>query len=289
MSKFTSLVCLLLFAGNALHAQIPRERVNPGAPVEAIFWAPNAILASSVHNLPQGNLNVTIMHAFGIATSGADNLFGLDDAANIRFGVDYGVFDRLSVGVGRSRFDKLYDFRFKANLLRQTSDGRIPIEVAIKGDIGIMTQENGFALIDRLNYFAALMVARKFSERISLQVAPMYSHFNTVAIEEESNGQIAEKENGHIALGLAGQFVLSRRLALIVEYLPVIGSRSDGTTDALSVGFNIDTGGHVFQLFFTTSQWLTEQHVVARNADSFFAGDFRLGFNVNRVFGIGGD
>lgn len=280
MSKFTSLACLLLFLGNTLHAQIPRERVNPGAPVEAVFWAPNVILASSVYNLPQGNLNVTIMHAFGIVTSGADNLFGLDDAANIRFGVDYGVFDRLSIGVGRSRFDKLYDIRFKANLLRQTSDDRMPIEVALKGDMGIMTQKNGFGFVDRLSYFAALMVARKFSERISLQVTPMYSHFNTVAIEEE---------NGHVALGLAGRFVLSRRLALIVEYLPVFGSRSDGTTDALSVGFNIDTGGHVFQLFFTTSQWLTEQHVVARNADNFFAGDFRLGFNVNRVFGVGGD
>lgn len=269
-------------------AQMPRERVDPGGPVEEVFWAPNVVLGSSVYMLPQSNLNVTIMHAFGIATNGVEDLFGLDGAANIRFGVDYGLHDRLSIGVGRSRFDKLYDFRFKAKLLRQMRDNSMPVEVALKGDAGIMTVENGFAFTDRLSYFASLLIARKMSERISLQVTPMVSHFNTVYIER-SNGRILEEENDHIALGLAGRFVLSRRLALQVEYMPVLGARSDGTTDALSLGLDIETGGHVFQLFFTTSQWLTEQHAIARNAVAFFDGDFRFGFNVNRVFRLGGE
>jgi len=107
----------LCFASEAF-AQMPRERADPGGPVEEVFWAPTVVLTNSVTNLPQGNLNFTIMHSFGIATDGVQDLFGLDGAANIRFGLDYGVFDRLSVGVGRSRFDKLYDARFKANVLR---------------------------------------------------------------------------------------------------------------------------------------------------------------------------
>ena len=280
---------ILLFLGAApLHAQMPRERVDPGGPVEEIFWAPNVVLGSSVYTMPQGNLNVTIMHAFGIVTNGPEDLFGLDGAANIRFGADYGLHDRLSIGVGRSRFDKLYDFRFKAKLLRQMKDDTPPVDVALKGDVGIMTVENGFDIADRLNYFASLMIARKFGERISLQVTPMVSHFNTVFIER-SGGRILEEENTHFALGLAGRFVLSRRLAVQVEYLPVLGARSDGTTNALSVGLDIETGGHVFQLFFTTSQWLTEQHVIARNTEAFFEGDFRFGFNVNRVFRLGGE
>jgi hypothetical protein len=214
------------------------------------------------------------------------HLFGLDDAANIRFGVDYGVLDRLSVGLGRSRFDKLYDARFKAGVLRQTKDDSMPLDVALKGNVGIMTLENGFAVADRLNYFASLLVARKASERLSVQITPMFSHFNTVLIERGADGEILEDENNHFALGLAARFVMSRRLALLVEYLPVIGARSDGTTDALSVGLNIETGGHVFQLFFTTSQWFTDQHVIARNEENFLDGDFRFGFNVNRVFAI---
>lgn len=281
--------CLAFLLGTAdLYAQMPRERADVEGPVEEIFWAPNVILTSSVYNLPQGNLNVTILHSFGIATNGVEDLFGLDGAANIRFGADYGITDRLSVGIGRSRFDKLYDARFKANLLRQMEDDSVPIDVALKGDLGITTVENGFEFVDRLNYFASLMVARKFSDRISLQVMPMYSHFNTVFIER-SGGRILEEENDHFAVGLAGRLVLSRRFALQAEYLPVIGPRSDGTTDAFSVGLDIETGGHVFQLFFTTSQWFTEQHVIARNTDDFFAGDFRFGFNVNRVFRLGGE
>lgn len=283
------LLCLpFLLLSEGAYAQMPRERANPGGPVGEIFWAPNLILTSSVQNLPGGNLNVTIMHSFGIATNGVGTLFGLDDAANIRFGADYGVFDRLSVGIGRSRFDKLYDVRFKAKVLQQTKDNRIPVAVAVTGDVGIMTLENGFDFADRLDYFASLLIARKLTERISLQIMPMFSHFNTVFIERGSEGDILEDENNHFALGLAGRFVLSRRLALLAEYLPVIGARSDGTTDAFSVALNIETGGHVFQLFFTTSQWLTAQHVIARNADNFFAGNFRFGFNVNRVFRIGG-
>ncbi len=278
-------LALCLSAGAV--AQMPRDRADPGGPVDEVFWAPTVILTSSVTNLPQGNLNVTILHAFGIATDGVETLFGLDGSANIRFGIDYGVFDRLSVGIGRSRFDKLYDARFKANLLRQTKDDRIPVEVALKGDVGITTLANGFAFADRLSYFASLLVARKVTDRLSLQVSPMVSHFNTVFIERGAGDEILEEENDHIAVGLAGRFVLSRRVAILAEYLPVLGNRSDGTADVFSVGLDLETGGHVFQLFFTSSQWLTEQHALACNADDFFAGDFRFGFNVNRVFSLG--
>lgn len=277
---------VLCLSAGAL-AQMPRERADPGGPVDEVFWAPSVILTRSVTNLPAGNLNVTIMHAFGIATDGVETLFGLDGAANIRFGVDYGVFDRLSVGIGRSRFDKLYDARFKANLLRQTKDNRIPVEVALAGNAGITTLRNGFDLADRLSYFASLLVARKVTDRLSVQVAPMVSHFNTVFIERDANDEVVEEKNDHVALGLAGRYVLSRRLAVLAEYLPVLGSRSDGTRDAFSVGLDLETGGHVFQLFFTSSPWLTEQHALARNADEFFAGDVRFGFNVNRVFSLG--
>ncbi len=287
--NLASLLVLFLLHSVDANAQIARTRTNTGGPVDEVFLTPNIVTMSSVANLPKNNINVTIMHVFGIATNGAEDLFGLDAAANIRFGLDYGVTDHLSIGIGRSRYDKLYDFRFKANLLRQTKDGRMPFELAIKGDAGIMTLKNGFDLSDRLNFLSAVLIARKFSDRFSVQITPMYSHFNTVFIESDGQDGTIEEENGHVAVGLGVRIGLSQRMALLVEYIPVFGPRSDGTKDEFAVALNLETGGHVFQLFFKSSQWLTEQHVIARNRDNFFEGDLRFGFNVNRFFGVGTD
>jgi hypothetical protein len=283
---FGTLAAVLVLAGVA-NGQMERQPAAPGGPVEELFWAPTIVVMSSVTNIPKGNLNFSIMHSFGIATNGVDDLFGLDGSANIRFGLDYGVLDGLSVGVGRSRFDKLYDFRFKANVLHQSKDGRSPVEIAVKGDAGVMTLENGFDFADRLNYFAAILIGRRFSDQFSLQVMPLFSHFNTVFIQSDASNRIIQEENDHFGLGIGGRWVLSERFAIVGEYMPVFGDRSDGTSDAISVGLDIETGGHVFQLFFTSSQWLTEQHAIARNTDNFLDGDFRIGFNVNRVFGTG--
>ncbi len=279
--------CLLLpFGYEDGIAQIPRERANQNGPVDEVFWTPSIILLSSVANLETRNLNFTIKHAFGIATNGPQDLFGLDASSNIRFGLDYGITDRISVGIGRSRFDKLSDFRGKVNVLRQTIDNRVPIELALDGTAGIMTLANGFDLLDRLSYSATVLVARKFSERLSVQIAPIYTHFNLVSIERAIDNSIIVEENDHYAVGLSGRFAVSQRMALLLEFVPVLGKRSDGTKDAASAGLNIETGGHVFQLFFTTSQSMTGQHVIARNRHNFFKGDFRFGFNVHRVFSL---
>ena len=269
-------------------AQLERQRANPGGPVGELFWAPTLITTSTVTNLNGGDLNFSIIHVFGIATRGVEDLFGLDAAANIRFGLDYGVTDRLSLGFGRSRFERIFDYRFKLNVLRQTRDNRIPVEVAVKGDAAIRTDRSGFDFVDRLSYLGTVMVARRFGDRVSVQVSPMYSHLNTVYVESDREGNVIDRENGHFGVAIAARVVLSTRLALTAEYIPVFGPRSDDTVDAVGVGLDIETGGHVFQLFVTTSQWLTEQHVMARNTDNFFDGDFRFGFNVNRVFGLGG-
>jgi len=114
----------------------------------------------------------------------------------------------------------------------------------------------------------------------------MYSHFNTVFIESGQDGEIIKEENDHFALGIGGRVVMGTRVAILFEYIPVIGSRSDGTRDEMGVAVNIETGGHVFQLFLKTSLWLTEQHAIARNRDQFLDGAFRFGFNVNRVFSL---
>ena len=278
-----SLICIPVMD---VSAQMPRQRANPGGPVDEVFWAPRIVHLTSVTNLDKNNLDFNIKHSFGIVSNGVEDLFGLDAAANIRFGLDYGITDWLSIGIGRSRFDKLYDGRFKLNAVRQKKDGSIPLEVAFTGNAAILTTKNGYDVMDRLSYMGGVILARKFSERISLQVTPMFTHFNTVTIERDINDQIVEEVNDIVALGIAGRVVLSERVAFLFEYIPVLGERNDQTEDAISLSFDIETGGHVFQLFFTTSQSMTEQHVVARNRDDFLNGDIRFGFNVHRVFSL---
>lgn len=279
----TGVIVAVLTVGTSW-AQLERVRASPDGPVDEVFWAPTFVVLPSVANMPSGNLNFSIQHAFGLVSDGVDDLFGLDGSANVRFGLDYGVTDNISVGFGRSRFDKVYDGRMKWNILRQTKDGRMPVELAVATGAGLTTLKNGFDLDERLSYHAAVLLARKFTNTLSLQVSPLVSHMNVVYRDFDRFGNVVEQKNTHWAIGVSGRYVLHPQVSLSVEYLPVIGDRSDGTVDVLSLLLNLDTGGHVFQLFFTSSEWITLQHAVARNSVRFLEGDFRWGFNVNRVF-----
>lgn len=271
---------LLLMLNSTSDAQMKRERVNPGGAVEETFWAPNIVGMSTVENLSAKNMNVTIMHSFGIATERTiDDFFGLDIPPNVRLGLDYGITKNWSAGIGRTTFEKIVDVRTKLALLRQTKSGSIPLSITAKGDFAVTTRENNRPFSEDLNYLASLIAAKRLNNRLSLQVAPMYAHFNSV--------NAIEKENDLFAIGLGGEYHLSRRYALAAEYYPVIGDRNPGTKNAFALGISIETGGHVFQMFFASANWHTEQYVIARNRDNFWKGDFRFGFNVNRVFFLG--
>ena len=261
-------------------AQMERERVNPGGPVEGLFWAPNIAGLGTVYQLDKGTMNVTIMHNFGIATDRTlANFFGLDIAPNVRLGLDFGITDNWSVGIGRTTNQKVVDFRTKLSLLRQQSDGSMPLSLSLKGDLGLITVENNRPLSDDLSFLLSVPIARKFGDGFSLQATPMVGHFNRVE-------SAANEVNTLYSVALGAQYDLSRRYALIAEYYPVIGDRNPGTHNAFTLGVNIETGGHVFQLYFASARWHTEQFILAENRDDFWAGDFRIGFNVNRLFSL---
>lgn len=280
-TKFLTLFVAMLLVCNVSNAQMERERVNPGGAIEETFWAPNLVGMETTENISANNLNVTIMHSFGILTDRTlQDFFGLDNPPNVRLGLDYGITDKWSLGIGRTTFRKVVDLRSKLTLLRQTKDGSVPLSISLKGDIGLTTLENNRPIGEDLNYLLSVPLAKKINDHFSFQAAPMYSHFNTV---NEAQGE----KNNIFAVGLGGEYQLSRRYALIAEYYPVIGERNPGTINAFALGLNIETGGHVFQLFFASSNWHTEQYVITENNNDFWAGDFRFGFNVNRIFTIG--
>lgn len=263
-------------------AQLERKRVVENQPIQNVFWATRNVGISTVHNPSARNLHSSVLHTFGLVNGGIDHFFGLDDGANTRIGLIYGLSDRLSLGVGRMTFLKIVDIQSKANILRQTESGSMPVDLAVKGSVGISTLSGvGLEFSDRLSYFGSVMIARKFN-RVSLQLSPMYSQFN------KTTGIVGSDFERLFGLGVLMNVELNNRIALSAEYLPVFGDRNPGTNDAMAVALNINTGGHVFQIFLASSQWHNEQYIMANNTDRFWEGDFRFGFNIHRVFGLGG-
>jgi len=280
IKRYLYLTLIFLFCIPALcSAQLERERVVKSTPVADIFWATKNVGISTVTNPSGGDLHSSVLHAFGLVDGGIDRFFGLDDGANTRLALLYGITDRVSVGLGRMTFQKVVDISTKINLLRQQSDGSIPVDIAVKGATGISTLSGlGLDFSDRLSYFGSVMVAKKF-EGFSVQLSPMYSHFNRTA---------GEANEDLFGLGILLNVELNERFSLSGEYLPILSERNPGTEDAMAIELNINTGGHVFQLFFASSQWHNEQFIMANNRDQFWNGDFRFGFNIHRVFGLGG-
>ncbi len=269
---------IILLVTSTVYGQMERKQVQTDGPVQDVFWAPTLITQASTAHLPAGNLNSTIMHSFGVATQRPlQTFFGIDNVRNVRLGVDYGITDRWSMGIGRSSLTNIVDLRTKLAILRQNQSDTQPVSISVKGDLGIVTQENERPIKDDVSTLVSAIFSRKFNDHLSLQVTPMYGHISSVSVGDP---------HSFFAVGLGAHIPLSRRFALSAEYYPVISKRADNTKNTFSLGLNIETGGHVFQLFFTSTEWHLEQYVLATNREQFWAGDFRFGFNVNRVFSI---
>ena len=211
----------------------------------------------------------------------------------MRMGLDYGISDRLMVGVGRSTFQKQYDAFGKFKILRQSTGGRrsSPISVSAVSTVMLKTLKWEDPKIknyytSRLSYAHQLIIARKFSEGVSFQLMPSFIHTNLAKTSTEPNDIFA--------LGAGGRIKLTKRLSFNVEYyhvLPISLVEGEdymitGTKNSLAIGFDIETGGHVFQLHFTNSTGMTEKNFITETTGDFFKGDIHFGFNISRVFTI---
>ncbi len=246
---------------------------------EMIFWTPNVIISPSSKQVDKGTREFSIQHGFGLLSGGEKTLFGLDDPANIRFGLDWGLKEWFSVGVGRSKYAKTYDVRAKARF-RSNSQ----LMVNIFSNVGVETLSDGRSFTQRLSYFSGVILSRKLSEKLFVQMMPGWSHFNLVEKNELPGGVVEEEVNDHVVVGVSARYQLKRRASLLVDFLPALGARSDGSNNVMSVGVDLKTGGHVFQLFVLTSQWITPQHAISRSRRSISDRDFGFGFSIHRTF-----
>ncbi|MEI7735652.1 MAG: DUF5777 family beta-barrel protein [Ferruginibacter sp.] len=251
----------------------------------ATFKTSRLINGHTVENVGKGVMDVKISHRFGKINGGGYELFGLDNAT-MRMGFDFGITDYLMVGVGRSTYQKTYDAFFKVKLLRQSKGKRnMPITLSYVPTIALKTlkfedpaRKNYFS--SRLYYSHQLIIGRKFSEQTSLQLMPTYIHRNLVALILDPNDLLS--------IGIGGRQKLSKRISLNVEYYYQIPEyKLPNSTNSLSVGFDIETGGHVFQLHFTNSQGMNERSFISETTGDWSKGDIFFGFNISRVFTLG--
>ena len=248
----------------------------------ATFKTTRLINAHSIENVAAGVLDVKISHRFGTINGGFYELFGLDNAS-IRIGADYGITNWLMVGLGRSSYQKQYDGFLKMKFLRQ-STGSKNVPLSISGFVGMYyntlewsdpTREN--YNYSRINYAFQLLMARKFSEGFSLQLSPTLVHKNLVPLSTDMNDLLS--------LGIGARQKITKRMSINVEYyyqLP--GFKPEGTVDPLSIGIDIETGGHVFQFIFTNSTGIAENQYINGTTGKWSKGDIHFGFNIARVF-----
>ena len=251
----------------------------------ATFKTTRLINGHSVENVGKGILDLKISHRFSTLNKGLYELFGLDNAS-MRFGFDYGLTDRLMIGVGRSTFEKQYDGFLKYKLLRQSAGKKnMPVTVSLLASMMVKTLRDTDTSIhrnfsDKLYYTYQLLIGRKFNSSTSLQIMPTLVHYNIV-------NKISDY-NDILAIGIGGRQKLSRRLSLNAEYYYVLPKyKLPGTYNSLSIGVDIETGGHVFQLHFTNSTGMTERTFISETTGRWTNGDIHFGFNISRVFTIG--
>jgi hypothetical protein len=248
----------------------------------ATFKTTRIMLGHSVENVARGVLDFRISHRFGYVNTGSYELWGLDQAT-MRLGLDYGLTDRWMIGVGRSTYQKQFDGFTKYKIVRQATGGA---PVTVSAMASIMYKSIKFDYPDRENYYSSnlfyagqVIIGRKFNESISLQVMPTMIHYNLVAGSNDPNDIFA--------LGAGGRIKLNKRISLNVEYYYQLPSTQfEGTQNCLAVGFDIETGGHVFQLNVTNATGMTERSFISETTGDFFAGDIQFGFTISRVFTI---
>lgn len=249
---------------------------------DATFKTTLLVIGQTVENPPNGNLIFNVQHRFGTLNSGWYDFWGLDQA-NTRIGFQYGVNDWLGIGIGRSTYLKSYDGWVKVKILRQSKGLRkMPITIDYFGSMAISALN--WQEPDRTNYFSSrlsfanqLLIARKINSGISLQLMPTMVHYNLV--------ENSEDENDVWSIGAGGRFKVSKRISINVEYYYMLSQKTaEMYENPFSIGVDIETGGHIFQLYLTNAEGIIEEQIVGRTTGKWLDGDIRIGFNISRAF-----
>lgn len=252
--------------------------------VDYSFKSSRVIMSHSLEIIRPGVMDMRILHRFGNVNKGAYEFFGLDNAT-MRLGFDFGITKNLMFGIGRSTNKKELDGFIKYRLIHQAKGpGSLPFSFLLVGGSSMTLLKNTDTtkpdyFSSRLGYYGQAIIGRKFSEGFSLQFMPTVVHRNLVPARQDPNDLFAA--------GVGARVKLSKRISLNVDYYYRINpNKTEGTKNPLSVGFDIETGGHVFQLHFTNAIGMNEKVFLLETTNDWGKGDIQFGFNISRSFQI---
>jgi len=286
MKKIPALLLLACCAGSVYSQEDLLKLLNEEPQTEYVqgtFKAMRIVNSHSVELPPKNNIQFVIQHRFGRVDEGWRNFFGIDNA-DMRIGLEYGIFEWWSAGFGRSSVGGTFDFYTRLKMLRQSKGvKKIPLTMVWYSNIGIISKEqpDETDAVHRLNYAHQLLIARKFTRAFSFQIMPTYTHENLVPS--------ANDKNDIFSIGFGARYLITRSVSLNLEYFQPITKKEDGDLyiGSISFGVDIETGGHVFQITVTNSTGMIEQLYIPYNTQYWWDKEIRLGFNINRNITFG--
>ena len=303
--------CLFLLQASTLYAQdstgVAKEPITPvkAKPVKNTFDGTWIIDDQTVIVPVKGTFQMDIMHRFGTFGNGYQDLDGLFAPANIRLGVNYAPISNLYIGIGLSKTDMLWDGNAKYAIIKQTK-GESPVSITYFGDMAYNTQldpdhSNFPHTTDRIDSYNEIIIARKFNDKFSLQIAPTLAHQNSVngyytQIDNTGSKVFEEMKHEQFGLSAAGRYKISESTAIIVDYdQPITHEPTNNPHPNLAFGFEFTTSGHTFQIFMGNYALLNQAHDNFFNANNPFSytdangtkvkgGQFCFGFNISRLW-----
>lgn len=278
------LITLILCISSISFAQEETEKKEE-KPVRDPFMASALIENQTVVNTTPKKLELIIQHRMGSIDNGLTDLYGIYGASNIRMGLQYGITEKLSIGIGTEKNNKFNDLNAKYIVFEQTRSGSMPVGLAVHANVAIDSRDEelfgtDYEFIDRFSFFAQAIVSRKFTDALSLQLAPSYSHFNAVG---------REYQNDKIGLMFGGKYTIYNSISAIFEYhhpfaINPVHDYQDDIQPGAAIGFEIATITHAFQVFAGNYQHLMAQKNYVMNTNKFDSEGISIGFNVNVRF-----
>lgn len=296
MLKYLKLICLLsltipTFAQDDLLKMLQdSNKTNKASePVSATFKGTRVISAHTTEMLSRRNLDFRVAHRFGTVgdQNGYHSLFGLDNSSDIRIAFEYGLTDDITLGFSRSKQLESYEGFIKYRLLKQTTNNKIPVSLGLVVNTVVAGVDSRYNTeyakgVHRFSYFYEAIIARKVNSYLSLEILPALLHRNYV-------NDPADK-NDLFTIGAGGRLRFSRSSAIVADYYYVFSDiRQNSPTYfmPLAIGYEVETGGHVFSLMFTNAEYIVENNFLPNTSTSWFKNfGFRFSFNISRIFKI---
>ncbi len=257
-----------------------KEEQSDKKPAKPAFESAQLMDLQSVLVPTAKTFEFNIQHRFGTVENGISDVYGMYGTANIRLGFSYTPMKNLSVGFGYTKFKHQLDLNLKYSILRQRKDWSIPVSVTYFGNTAMDTRENDNIEKDvhRLSFYHELSIATRLNSKISLQVTPSFTHYNAVD---------SLYKNDMIAVAIAGRYKFSPQGSIMISYVQQLTNHSDPNftlRPGFTIGYEVATSGHAFQIFFTNFQGILPQENISYNTYDFFKGEFLIGFNITRLW-----